>query len=57
MKESELTIDFTDEDTGKIVRCHIDGNAFSIRNGRCYFASGGEDYDIEIEQIIQVFPW
>lgn len=57
MKQNELTIDFLSDETGDIVRRRIDGNAFSIRNGHCYFTSDGEDYDIEIESIIQVFPW
>lgn len=57
MKENELTIDFVSNETGDLARRRIDGNAFSIRNGHCYFTSDGTDYDIELEDIIQVFPW
>ena len=55
--ECELTIDYVSRKTGDMTRRRIDGNAFSIRDGHCYFTSEGIDYDIDIEDIIQVFPW
>lgn len=51
-----LMIDFTDEKTGKIRRMRIDGGAFSIRDGVCYFTSDGDNYEVPVEDIFQVYP-
>ena len=50
-----LMIDYRD-DKGRIRRKRIDGCAFSIRDGVCYFTSEDEDYQVDIEDIFQVFP-
>ena len=51
-----LMIDYMDTYTGKIVRCRIDGCAFSIRDGICYFTSNGEDVEVDVNNIFQVYP-
>ena len=49
-----MMIDFKDEN-GKFIRRKIEGCAFSIRDGVCYFTSEDGDYSIDIDQIVQVF--
>lgn len=50
-----LMIDYMDTYAGKIVRRRIDGCAFSMRDGRCYFTSQGVDYEVDFDDIYQVY--
>ena len=50
-----LMIDYMDTYIGKITRKRIDGSEFSIRDGICYFTSGGENYEVDVNNIYQVY--
>lgn len=50
-----LMIDYTNTYTGKITRKRIDGCAFCIRDGVCYFTSDGEDFEVDVNDIFQVY--
>lgn len=54
MNEPVLMIDFRDE-KGNMVRKMIDDCEFGVRNGRAFFDSHGERYDIPVENIIQMY--
>ena len=51
----ELMIDYRDR-KGKIFRKSVDDWEFCVKNGTAVFFSNGERIEIDLSQIIQMYP-
>ena len=50
-----LMIDYIDAYTGEIVRKRIDNYEFCVRDCVCYFTSRGENFEVELKDVFQVY--
>lgn len=54
MEEKVMMID-VETKSGNIKRYTIDNMEFAVRDGYCYFVSGGKKYNVYLSNVIQVF--
>lgn len=55
MKELCMMIDYTDKATGKITRNRIDDAAISVRDGVCYFTVDGQNIEVDLDDVFQIY--
>ena len=54
MEEKVMMID-VETKSGAIKRYTVDNMEFAVRDGYCYFVSGGKKYNVYLSNVIQVF--
>ena len=52
--ENTMMIDYRN-DNGDVIRKAIDRSEFCVKNGYAWFISGGNRFQVELENVIQVY--